>query len=1303
MSSNGQKSSPSSGDQPTNPRRGGLQGAQNVDSRSTTSAASPLSQADHPLMSSQGQISTPSDENTGLGLSQSSSALPAVGADVPTGAQAVPSSGRPRPRNRGEMKQRLAEVKQRLDAEKEAARQAEAETANAAKRGRAISDVGDDTPAAKDRSRQVGESMEVDPPLRKILKAFPFRAIEMVGPKRCFFRINDRPLLGSVENTKGWKVFMRLDGGRYGDPSITLTLKANKEDGEVNAEVGKDSDVEIISLLFWPSVQSKVDPSRYTMNDYETFDLTGPKIDGIWLPEVLNTIKSEAAQKGAMAFRFRARECEIDHVPDAHVWLKHDRRLPNTKRHALKHALNKVAGSDEEFSVTIWTTLIVPTPDCDLWFQYYDGDKPVLDLIDSETIDKVGNGMYRIYDTKGVGKEKVEDTAGKVLQFFNHDEMRHWVTDDEFKICHSLTTVREFHTVQAQQMHAQRLNQFAETYFAYIRMSIKDKADAPPQEGLKVELEWDNRGAASAKDNNAWYGEVVRPDPEFLKLTRTHFCVMLKKPFDAVAKRPHQVFKAYDNPELYRCFLTVKVNDKMAKQGLKAIEAFMESDRPLVRFLKQALMSKMPLPAAEASEYINLAQGPPGTDEMEKKDNERLYEEYVKDCMRKNDNERQTYVLRMAAWLHWGLCMTQGPPGTGKSMTIVMLLWGLLLVGHKVVVFAGNNDVLDNLLNIAAYNRPASCKGMKIVRAETSKVLFRSTVKRGSGWQLQYEAMDPKDIAQLPVDEDAEKQMDPTVAAAMEEAETTNEWEIFFEKEKLYEQTWEMAQKVDQRKRSGATVVAEAEMGYRIFELVKEDERAAQASYQAEVAAATELYKSDPAGLASFMQQVESAEARNPSALYMRHREYYAHNLGRVSKKQRKAFEDLTAQMMERVYDDSWLVFTTPQNAVTVAKAGWKPSVAVNEEAGTIIIADLLVVLMAFPSLIALFGFGDPRQLPPTLLAAMFNEMLNSAGISMLANWVDKKNSFNFLNVQYRMNPEIADFPNRQFYDGTMMNHPCTLVDNAIRRAARAISLDFGIKGPNGKGSCVRVVDVPLSCSRIEAGGTSLLNYAHVEAIRDELRLALEKGVDPKDIAVLVWYAGQKGLVGYEIKFVELANGKKIHKPCREVSTVDAFKGKESPYVISDLVVGDEKTGHKDVEAVIDEEMQSQTFDQPGRMKFGMATAHVKSPQRLNAAITRGRDASVIICQAATMIRCSRVVGGKEKVAVAAFIRDAVQRGILHERAEFPDTHPDAIAERQQQGEARTKYEENRRRTEKDYFLYVTKRAGRESEGPPKQ
>ena len=569
-------------------------------------------------------------------------------------------------------------------------------------------------------------------------------------------------------------------------------------------------------------------------------------------------------------------------------------------------------------------------------------------------------------------------------------------------------------------------------------MSIKDKADAPPQEGLKVELGWDNRGAASANDNNAWYGEVVRPDPEFLKLMRTHFCILLKKPFDAVAKRPHQLFKAYDNPELYRCFLTVKVNDKMAKQGLKAIEAFLESDRPLVRILRKALMSKLPFPAPEASEYINLAQGPPGTDEMEKKENERLYKEYVEDCMRKNDNTRQTHVLRMAAWLRWGLCMTQGPPGTGKSKTIVMLLWGLLLVGQKVVVFAGNNDVLDNLLNIAAFNRPASCEGKNIVRAETSNVLYRSTAKRGFQWRSQYESMNPSAIAALPEDE---RVIDPAVAAASSIAETTAQYEAFLEKDKLYEHTWEMGQKSDQRKRSGATVVAEAEMGYRIFELVKEDEERALAEYRAEVADAQARFQADPAALATFMKNVESPIDRNPSAMYERHREYYAHNLDRVSKANRKAFEELTAEMVQRVYEDLWLVFTTPQNAVSVAAEGSDPSVAVNEEAGTLTIADLLVAVMAFPKLIALLGFGDPSQLPPALLASLHNEMVKTADISTLANWGEKKNPFIFLDVQYRMNPEIAGFPNRQFYGGAIKNHRSTLVDNPVRQAGRAISL----------------------------------------------------------------------------------------------------------------------------------------------------------------------------------------------------------------------------------------------------------------------
>ena len=120
-------------------------------------------------------------------------------------------------------------------------------------------------------------------------------------------------------------------------------------------------------------------------------------------------------------------------------------------------------------------------------------------------------------------------------------------------------------------------------------------------------------------------------------------------------------------------------------------------------------------------------------------------------------------------------------------------------------------------------------------------------------------------------------------------------------------------------------------------------------------------------------------------------------------------------------------------------------------------------------------------------------------------------------------------------------------------------------------------------------------------------------------------------------------------------------------------------------------------------MKFGTATAHAKSPKRLNVAITRGRDVTVFICQAATMLRCSKMVHGQEKFAVAAFIRDAVQRKILHECAEFFDTHPDALGKRQAQGATKNKLQENQWRSEKFTFVYETKRAGRESKGPKQQ
>src|SRR5690606_2227357 len=64
---------------------------------------------------------------------------------------------------------------------------------------------------------------------------------------------------------------------------------------------------------------------------------------------------------------------------------------------------------------------------------------------------------------------------------------------------------------------------------------------------------------------------------------------------------------------------------------------------------------------------------------------------------------------------------------------------------------------------------------------------------------------------------------------------------------------------------------------------------------------------------------------------------------------------------------------------------------------------------------------GDIHQLPPTYLA---NEnMRNSAASSILHNvqqWIAK---VHFLDTQYRMDPNIAGFSNRYFYDNRLQHH----------------------------------------------------------------------------------------------------------------------------------------------------------------------------------------------------------------------------------------------------------------------------------------
>ena len=304
-------------------------------------------------MSSQRDNFTPSDGNTGpaplSGLLQTASALPTVGADAPTEAQAIAPSGRPLPRTKAEFRARIAEMQAAVDAHKEAVRQEEAKKARDAKRARATSEDSETALESKEIGRRMSEKeSDNEPPAKKICS---LPQVECFRQSRCFLRVNDSPVVGSILDQNGWKVFMKLDG-RLDDPSITLTFRCNTSRFHVSRPVGGEThmpiDIDEVVLRFRPGGKSQHYPDHKRLEKYRSFDLSTCNDQSIMLSGIIQSLTAPRLRY-SMAFRFQCWHAECNRKPDPTAWAKY--------RQSGIMEVFKELWNGYPFDVTIWICL----------------------------------------------------------------------------------------------------------------------------------------------------------------------------------------------------------------------------------------------------------------------------------------------------------------------------------------------------------------------------------------------------------------------------------------------------------------------------------------------------------------------------------------------------------------------------------------------------------------------------------------------------------------------------------------------------------------------------------------------------------------------------------------------------------------------------------------------------------------------------------------------------------------------------------------------------------------------------------
>lgn len=266
----------------------------------------------------------------------------------------------------------------------------------------------------------------------------------------------------------------------------------------------------------------------------------------------------------------------------------------------------------------------------------------------------------------------------------------------------------------------------------------------------------------------------------------------------------------------------------------------------------------------------------------------------------------------------------------------------------------------------------------------------------------------------------------------------------------------------------------------------------------------------------------------------------------------RKAFLELDQWWTQRYLEQKVKVVFVSNNSSCHESLTeyFKPTFLLSDEAGQSTPADAMTPMAAFKeSLEAVALCGDHKQLRPTVLSKGRNETYSWVEMSLYE--AAKKNKVNpvpceMFKQQYRMAPEISDFPNRYIYEGEIEDAASVKVDTDNRKRFRtmmsktgdrwngSLRIAFNVQGPSGK-----FVGTDSACN---------LREAHFV-----VRLALQSiahGIPPDEIAIITPYSGQQRLIN------QILLGSTAY-PTIEVKSTNESQGREKSCVILSFVRND--------------------------------------------------------------------------------------------------------------------------------------------------
>lgn len=269
-------------------------------------------------------------------------------------------------------------------------------------------------------------------------------------------------------------------------------------------------------------------------------------------------------------------------------------------------------------------------------------------------------------------------------------------------------------------------------------------------------------------------------------------------------------------------------------------------------------------------------------------------------------------------------------------------------------------------------------------------------------------------------------------------------------------------------------------------------------------------------------------------------------------------------RMIKNIVEESDVILATNSSSALEAIARVKFDVAIIDEASQATIPSVLIpIAKAHRFILA----GDHKQLPPTIISEKANGLEKTLFEELIKIYPFKSQ---LLNVQYRMNSLLMEFPNKEFYNGSLKSDSSVddiTINDILNSTYEEDALLF-----------IDTSDIDSYGESHLKDSKSIINKIEADIAVDLAKNYISAGVSEEDIGIISPYADQ-------VKIIQ-------DKTPVEVKTVDGFQGREKEIIIISTV----------------------------RSNDNENIGFLKDLRRLNVAITRAKRKLIIIGHKDTLI-----------------------------------------------------------------------------------